>query len=232
MSKIIGVTVGTPTSPSKIENELKPVSYTEQTLTEEQKAQARANIGACDERVILCGDTLTWDGNTDCHAVVEYTELGILNKYVHVSDVILTLADVEYVYDVEITKAHGNAYWWNWGETYKHASELCAENQGIFDFGYGDVISVPQDMVGKEISWVDGTVIFPKAGIYFNVQPEYYITSFCIPWYQGFECRLDQRLLPQSVATKEYVDATVGDIESALDSIIAIQNSLIGGESV
>lgn len=32
-------------------------------------------------------------------------------------------------------------------------------------------------------------------------------------------------------ATKQYVDNAIGDIETALDSIIAIQNSLIGGES-
>jgi hypothetical protein len=73
--KIIGVTVGTPISPSKIEAELKPVKtvngvepdesgnveitisgsggnvgdailYTPQTPTEEQKAHARNNIGA------------------------------------------------------------------------------------------------------------------------------------------------------------------------------------------
>lgn len=44
--KIIGVTVGTPTSPRKIADELQPILCKPQTLTEEQKAQARANIGA------------------------------------------------------------------------------------------------------------------------------------------------------------------------------------------
>lgn len=44
--KIIGVTVGTPTSPDKIKDELKPVLYTEQTLSTEQQAEARGNIGA------------------------------------------------------------------------------------------------------------------------------------------------------------------------------------------
>lgn len=46
MSKIIGVTVGTPMSVNKIKEKIKPVLITEQTLTEAQKAQARANIGA------------------------------------------------------------------------------------------------------------------------------------------------------------------------------------------
>jgi hypothetical protein len=43
--KIIGATVGTPTSPRKIADELQPVLCTPQALTEAQKAQARANIG-------------------------------------------------------------------------------------------------------------------------------------------------------------------------------------------
>ena len=37
---------------------------------------------------------------------------------------------------------------------------------------------------------------------------------------------------PNSVVTKEYVDSSIGDIETVLDAIIAIQNSLIGGENV
>lgn len=37
---------------------------------------------------------------------------------------------------------------------------------------------------------------------------------------------------PHAVVIKEYVDNLVGDIDTALDSIIAIQESLIGGESV
>ena len=44
--KIVGVTVGTPTSPSRIAESIKPISYGQQDLTEEQKAHARDNIGA------------------------------------------------------------------------------------------------------------------------------------------------------------------------------------------
>lgn len=40
------------------------------------------------------------------------------------------------------------------------------------------------------------------------------------------------KVAEKDVATKEYVDAQVGDIETTLDRIIAIQNSLIGGESI
>lgn len=31
---------------------------------------------------------------------------------------------------------------------------------------------------------------------------------------------------------KEYIDEQLGDVETALDAIITLQNSLIGGESV
>lgn len=54
--RIIGVTVGTPTSPSKIEEEIKPISYGQQDLTEEQKASARQNIGAAPNRVFVKAD--------------------------------------------------------------------------------------------------------------------------------------------------------------------------------
>ena len=36
---------------------------------------------------------------------------------------------------------------------------------------------------------------------------------------------------PQDATNKRYVDSLVGDIESALDSVIAIQNALIGGDA-
>ena len=40
------------------------------------------------------------------------------------------------------------------------------------------------------------------------------------------------RVPKDELATKDYVDEKVGDIEAALDGIIAIQESLIGGETV
>lgn len=46
MSKIIGVTVGTPTSPTKMEKEMGAVTCKPQVLTVAQKAQARDNIDA------------------------------------------------------------------------------------------------------------------------------------------------------------------------------------------
>lgn len=44
--------------------------------------------------------------------------------------------------------------------------------------------------------------------------------------------KLDKRYLPDDAATKEYIDDLIGDVESALDSIIAIQNEILGGADV
>lgn len=43
---------------------------------------------------------------------------------------------------------------------------------------------------------------------------------------------VDTRALREREIAKQYTDDLVGDIDTALDNIIAIQNSLIGGESV
>ena len=61
MSKIIGVTVGTPLSIAEIKRKIRPVTYTEQELTDEQKALVRKNIGASHievESTNIGGDTL------------------------------------------------------------------------------------------------------------------------------------------------------------------------------
>lgn len=88
--KIIGVTVGTPTSPNKMKDEIKPVQtvngqapdengnvdieaggggnaveYIEQTLTEEQRAQVMANLGLKKEQWELTYE----DGTTETKAV-------------------------------------------------------------------------------------------------------------------------------------------------------------------
>lgn len=41
-----------------------------------------------------------------------------------------------------------------------------------------------------------------------------------------------EKQYPNCKAVEDYVGEQVGDIETALDSIIAIQNSLMGGDNV
>lgn len=64
-----------------------------------------------------------------------------------------------------------------------------------------------------------------------------YVGSGNIP--DGYNVQIDPAGEIPDLATKEYVDIKIGDIDTALDniiaqqeSIIAIQNALIGGESV
>lgn len=45
-------------------------------------------------------------------------------------------------------------------------------------------------------------------------------------------CSILAPIYPKHIANKEYVDSIAGDIETALDRIIAIQNGLIGGGTV
>lgn len=51
--KIVGGTVTTPLNPEKIGGSADAVLYTEQNLTEEQKAQARENIGVATIEEVL-----------------------------------------------------------------------------------------------------------------------------------------------------------------------------------
>lgn len=192
--------------------------------------QSQIAITRCDSLVKECdsifvaSDTLTWDGNTEGRAVVEYVGWGALHRQVHVSDVVLTRDDFsdEGCYQTEVNAA-GKSH------TLHFKKEQCYANGEYLTIG--NIISVFPEGVGVEREGDDGTKYhYPKPGIYFYKE-DWEVRSLTIPGYDGFK-KLDTNLLPECVATKEYVDSAVGDIESALDSIIAIQNSLIGGDGV
>ena len=48
----------------------------------------------------------------------------------------------------------------------------------------------------------------------------------------GYNVQIDPNGTTEDYATKQYVDVKIGDIGTALDSIIAIQNKLMGGGTV
>ena len=293
MSKIIGVTAGTPTSPAKMEKELKPVktvngivpdkngnvqtnfaynfTVINKTSTDPKDAEAldymvsnwgkkpmslyvqgypvikvdtaksqmtvlyndtyisaftwavSANLQSCKlssvgqkqlaekayvdgqltstkeyvdselDKLVITGDTLTWDGNPDGHAVAECTFFGMPFQCVHVSDAVITLDDVSLVTSVFVTETQ---FFGGDNTTHEIKYADCLEFHGVLRFG--NVSSVPQDVVGKEIPWGDDTITFPKAGTYFLMQAEdYYVSSFTIP---GYVFRLHG-----CVATKDYI---------------------------
>lgn len=49
---------------------------------------------------------------------------------------------------------------------------------------------------------------------------------------EGYNVQIDPSGTTEDYATKQYVDSAIGDIDTVLDNIIAIQNSLMGGGSV
>lgn len=72
--KIIGVTVGTPIDPNAMVDKTSAVQYTTQALTEEQKAQARKNVGAASHEtgvLYIEGNSTTAGVWTGTHADID-----------------------------------------------------------------------------------------------------------------------------------------------------------------
>lgn len=152
-------------------------------------------------KIIINGDTLTWDGNKEGRAVVEWTAFGVPYYAVHVSDVVLDLDDIP----------DGGSAFVTYVGTDGNSSTVEIAKTDFRDIGFGlitfgDVISVPSNWVGQEVDgWGDGTVTFPKAGLYFSggeVDGE--VHSITIPGYVGFGKGLDPSLLPENPA-KDYI---------------------------
>jgi hypothetical protein len=92
----------------------------------------------------------------------------------------------------------------------------------------GPIYIIPEDNYVASIGF-SSSALFPKKGIWIDDE---HIVSITVTGYTGFKEKVvNPDLIPESVATKTYVDEQIGNIESVLDSIISIQNSLIGGES-
>ena len=229
----------------KINSELLPndvLTFNEQYLTEEQKAQARANIGVCDDSVIVMqvGDTLTWDGNTEGRIVVDY--LGAFDnhmQYVHVSDAVLTLSDIpdEGVHGTQIV----------WGgiedEWIATKEELLADHTGILAHFNGGFVFVSEEAVGTEwaapiTSETYTSVVFPKAGLYFYCMAgdNNRMKSITVPGYTGFVERKINPTLLHDVVNKDYVhsyvnnlEATISDLQDQIAKLKAIVESHHGG---
>lgn len=153
---------------SELDNDVPFVSATEQSLTEEQKAQARENIGVENVLESIGGDTLTWDGNTDGLLTVD-TDFGPIYK---VSNVVPTIDDfangVKLVLnDGTIDMIDGNS--------------IEVDPYGQINLS-PDVFFVTEEAVGKDI---DG-VTFTEAGLYCVIVNGFHFTSLTIPGFNGF----------------------------------------------
>lgn len=97
------------------------------------------------------------------------------------------------------------------------------------------IYSVPGELLVRLVLKGTEDTILTAAELNFEVLPGFFegtpvddvvtVEGFIIK-FSEIDAKLDKK------ADKQYVDTSIGDIETALDNIIAIQNSLIGGEAV
>lgn len=64
--------------------------------------------------------------------------------------------------------------------------------------------------------------------LWLNIPGESHTISFYDPGDYTLS-PLDEKFIPDSIARVDYVDAAIGDIETAVDAILAIQNTIVGG---
>lgn len=165
------------------------VSYDEQYLTDEQKAQARENIGAAavgegggevgditwDDIGVTYGDTLTWDLNTEGRVNAGGVAFKISNATPTYSDF-----------------AKGGYAVTNVGKIEFQENEIPEEElvlpDGIIDID-NFITVVPAEMAGVESEYLGTT--FPEAGTYFTYAPEYGMlaTGLQLNGYNGFQAK-------------------------------------------
>lgn len=185
------------------------VRVTEQSLSHEQKVQTRKNIG------ITTGiDTLSWDGNTSGKTMVFFDNSnGGKDPLVRVSDVILTRSDIpdEGSYQIIYDMSYGDIRYPITPES------ITVYTNGVIILGQ-DIISVPNEAVGKQVVFGEGFVgvstgTFNEPGIYFYHDDGYHTArSLTIPGYTGFGPeKIDPNLLPTSAVTTAQV-ARIGEI--------------------
>lgn len=198
----------------------KVVLYKEQTLTDTEKAQARANIGAAaegegggsvqtdwnqtDETAPdflknrpfgdVYGDTLTWDGNTDGLVSVDITGDGSA-LWVCVSDTIPTMDDL----------SNGATFTVGENEVTIIAQEVVAGQlimASSADANPYVIIALVDNANFEGAGWT-----FPKAGVYTAwAETVLFPVKITIPGYTGFPItkKLDTKYLPGAVVL--YVD--------------------------
>jgi hypothetical protein len=141
-------------------------------------------------------DTLRWDGNRE--GVVRADDY---DQYL-ITESIPTLADFE----------NGASY------TYLQSGVEKSANLGMGDSIYevddGCIVVGSGIIVAKKNGATLGDRTYPKKGVYFNwIGNNDYTTSLTINGYNGFPSTklIEERWLPESVATKEYVESYVNE---------------------
>lgn len=204
----------------------KAIKTEAQTLTDEEKAQARSNIGVVqpdlsqndptaadfvknrthyEEVVEVGGDTLTWDGNTE--GLVSTTCFGV--PCYKVSEAILTENDIG-----------EDAFMWlaNGVGLVKDDGIVQFTFNGIIGGADGMFLAVPNDNFVLDDG--EGNVInIPEKGVYFGLLDGNYPTSLHIPNYTGFITKetvvhkIEPKFLPDALQFGEgYGDTLTIDV--------------------
>ena len=180
------------------------ISSNEQTFTEEEKIQARKNIGAVSTEDHVhswnslpdkpfgetVGDTLTWDGNTE--------GLVSANVYLYkISDATPANDEIQrasFAYTDGVYVYAGNISDLLEGQT------IYEEKYAVAPYGEAALVFVvrePGDIaINDSKTWT-----FSETGVYFSNINSIYVSRLTIPDYTGFRVieKLDEKFLPESV---------------------------------
>ena len=200
MSNIIGVTVGTPTSPKKIENEIKPVK-TVNGKAPDENGNVEVNGGGSGVGASSWNDlkdkpfddkvTIEWDGNTTGHKQGYYGE----NKLYKVSD--LTPEPSELIGGTMIIDADGTTI-----EQTLNA-DLVVDQRGD-GIAIARVATSMIVVAYKDRVWIDYELYFGEKGTYFLKGDTNYVSSLTCACVKT----LDQKYLPDDIIRAKYWNGT------------------------
>lgn len=146
-------------------------------------------------------DTLTWDGNTEGLT-------SVLDMLYKVSDSIIPAEAL----------ANGFKYKFNNGlEAEESLEGLVSMGFPVTDDGFifgGNFMVVPYD--NYDLSAIEMEGITCSKGVYFASTEGMFVSELYIPGYAGFPTfkKLDEKYLPETIATKAYVEELIGGIEN------------------
>lgn len=148
---------------------------------------------------IAGGDTVVWTGNE------EIFDIGALKSYYRISDATPTIDDC--INGIYINIIDDQPF---------PIEDIYADDNGVIFAGDDDAFIVNSSGVGKEIQYMDYTLVFPYAGIYMNENFAEHISSFVIPGYTGFGARkvIDSKYMPDLIrltTVTMFADAWEGD---------------------
>lgn len=200
---------------------VKAVMYAEQELTEDQKLQARENIGASGKvlQSVVIPDTLVWDGNTEGLQAFDMMQNGVYMFY-PVSDKVVTLDELANGVIIETTNP-----------TSGECTELYVNDFALMHTNVYASQSVANLLfVHKDNSTLYGNTI-PKKGVYFLHSAEYgYVSRIKILGYSGFDSPVEVlKCKYKPIYNAEEVGAIpADDLPSAINA--ALEQAKASGE--